>query len=117
MHQDSLARAVRTLFPHDVPSEVYVAAAQHVRTRMDGALLQEGLARLGDLGGMQEDARAARLREMEGTRFFAALRHLAMFAVYNHPAVWARMGYEGSSMEQGGYLERGFDDIDWLPGD
>ena len=28
--------------------------------------------------------------------------------------VWAHIGYEGSSFERGGYLQRGFDDIDWL---
>jgi hypothetical protein len=29
--------------------------------------------------------------------------------------VWPLFGYEGSSLEYGGYLERGFDDIGWLP--
>ena len=28
---------------------------------------------------------------------------------------WKKLGYEGSSAEHGGYLHRGFDDIDWLP--
>lgn len=34
---------------------------------------------------------------------------------YRDPAVWKLIGFEGSSLEHGGYLERGFDDIDWLP--
>jgi hypothetical protein len=28
---------------------------------------------------------------------------------------WAHFGYEGSSYEMGGYFDRGFQDLDWLP--
>jgi len=28
--------------------------------------------------------------------------------------VWPKFGYEGSSSERGGYINRGFDDINWL---
>jgi hypothetical protein len=28
--------------------------------------------------------------------------------------VWAKFGYEGPSADKGGYISRGFDDIDWL---
>lgn len=125
MHQnregDVLADIARTLFPHAVPDAVYEGAAAQVRARMQAspalaALLESGLAELGEgFGALDEAAQAAALRKVERTRFFASLRQLAMFAVYNHPAVWALMGYEGSAMEKGGYLERGFDDIDWLP--
>ena len=38
-----------------------------------------------------------------------------MTTLYNDPQVWEKLGYEGPSAEQGGYLSRGFDDIDWLP--
>ena len=31
------------------------------------------------------------------------------------PEVWSLLGYEGPSFEHGGYLRRGFDDLDWLP--
>src|ERR1700732_2043427 len=30
-------------------------------------------------------------------------------------ALWPKFGYEGSSAEHGGYIKRGFNDIDWLP--
>jgi len=35
--------------------------------------------------------------------------------VMRDPALWKTLGYQGSSIEHGGYLYRGFDDIDWLP--
>jgi hypothetical protein len=36
-------------------------------------------------------------------------------ALYRNKQVWPKLGYEGPSFPFGGYLERGFDDIDWLP--
>jgi hypothetical protein len=36
-------------------------------------------------------------------------------ALYNDHEVWELLGYEGPSFDQGGYLNRGFDDLDWLP--
>jgi len=36
-------------------------------------------------------------------------------SLYNQHDVWTKLGYEGPSWEKGGYLERGFNDIDWLP--
>jgi len=29
--------------------------------------------------------------------------------------VWKHIDYPGSSKEYGGYINRGFNDIDWLP--
>ena len=34
--------------------------------------------------------------------------------IYNNPEVWKVLGYEGPSAELGGYINRGFSDIDWL---
>ena len=36
-------------------------------------------------------------------------------SLYNQTEIWPKFGYEGSSAEHGGYLHRGFNDIDWLP--
>lgn len=49
------------------------------------------------------------------TPFFALLRGTAVPLLLNDHAVWARAGYEGESLTQGGYLYRGFADLDWLP--
>ncbi|GAM04218.1 hypothetical protein [Novosphingobium sp. MBES04] len=48
--------------------------------------------------------------------FFTAYLMRGAELVYRDARVWDRLGYEGSSVEYGGYLDRGFDDIDWLPG-
>jgi hypothetical protein len=48
------------------------------------------------------------------TPFFNKVRSDLIVSFYNQPDIWHRFGYEGSSFEYGGYLHRGFDDINWL---
>ena len=52
---------------------------------------------------------------MDGTPFFGAVRGDIVVSLYNNPLAWRHFGYEGPSFDDGGYLERGFDDIGWLP--
>lgn len=63
--------------------------------------------------GWEKD-RVTLLREVEDTPFFQAVRGDLITSLYNNPEVWPLFGYEGESFSKGGYLERGFDDIDWL---
>jgi hypothetical protein len=49
------------------------------------------------------------------TPFFQFVLNEALSGVYRHPLTWELLGYEGSSLEFGGYVGRGLDDIDWLP--
>ena len=62
-----------------------------------------------------ESAQLAAMTAVQDEAFFAAIRNLFMFTLYTHKECWKAIGYPGSSREYGGYLERGFDDIDWLP--
>ncbi len=62
-----------------------------------------------------EDQRVEVLKALESTPFFKKLRGDLVVSLYNQKEVWSKLGYEGSSFEHGGYLERGFNDIDWLP--
>jgi hypothetical protein len=62
-----------------------------------------------------EADRVAILKQIESTPFFVSVRSGMITALYNQPDVWAKLGYEGSSAEHGGYLHRGFNDLDWLP--
>ncbi len=55
------------------------------------------------------------IEAMDGTPFFATVRGDIVVSLYNNPLVWRHFGYEGASFDDGGYLERGFDDIGWLP--
>ncbi len=46
--------------------------------------------------------------------FFKALLGRGAELIYRDQKVWDLLGYEGSSVEYGGYIDRGFNDIDWL---
>jgi hypothetical protein len=120
-----LKRIGYLMFPHpalgDGPYERAVAAiAGSVAGRADLAkLVDEGVAGL-DAGEARpwierEPAeQIARLQAIEAQPFFRWLYQATLELLYNDDSVWSHIGYEGSSFERGGYLERGFDDIDWL---
>ena len=83
-------------------------------------LLADGVARLDAARGipwlqLSNGARNAVLKSMEGSEFFTTLRSATINNLYTNPLVYRFFGYEGSSVEYGGYINRGFDDIGWLP--
>ncbi len=55
------------------------------------------------------------LEEIQHTPFFQFVLNETLSGVYRHPDTWKLLGFEGSSLEFGGYINRGFNDIDWLP--
>ena len=125
--QEPLTRLARLLFPHeDLRESVYEEAVANAfaLTAEDPAaqgLLASAEAALdaalaaGDWHDADESAQLAAMTAVEDEAFFAAIRNLFMFTLYTHKGCWKVIGYPGSSKEHGGYLERGFDDIDWLP--
>jgi len=54
------------------------------------------------------------LRGMESSGFFQKIRGGLVTGLYNQKAVWPLFGYEGESFSKGGYINRGFDDINWI---
>ena len=54
------------------------------------------------------------LREIEESAFFQQIRGGLVTGLYNQKEVWPLFGYEGESYSKGGYIERGFNDINWL---
>lgn len=62
-------------------------------------------------------AREAMLRRIEETPFFQKIRGGLLFGLYNNKKLFPKFGYEGSSWEEGGYIDRGFSDMTWLPQD
>ena len=62
-----------------------------------------------------ETDRVALLQGIEKGALFTKLRGDLLVTLYNNKEVWPKFGYEGSSADKGGYINRGFNDIDWLP--
>ncbi|MGV8846587.1 hypothetical protein [Tessaracoccus sp.] len=116
----SLILLLKGLYPHaQFPDGPYERCAEAVR---DGAQtdLPAGLARLDALaGGSLMDADEASLRQLVDDLgqddFVVAVHSVAVNVLYDDHEVWTILGYEGSSYEKGGYINRGFNDLDWLP--
>jgi hypothetical protein len=69
-----------------------------------------------DFLSLDEPAQLEILRQVEATPFFAYMLQRTRDGLFNDRVVWAHIGYEGSSLEFGGYVNRGLNDIDWLDG-
>jgi len=117
-----LLSVARTLFPHDfLPDEQYmkIVAVLDAKAAADKSVAMMVGAALGafpdDFAAMEEAKREDYLRTLEGSPFFRLVYQETLVGLYGDPAVSTLLGYEGSSVERGGYLKRGFDDISWLP--
>jgi hypothetical protein len=122
--RETTLRAARTMFPHDtLPDEDYMAVVRQIEVEAGGneevaRQIEEGIAQLdgsGSFAKLDPDARLETLTRAEGTPFFDLLKATAVVVLYDQPSVWKALGYEGPSAHLGGYLNRGFDDLDWLP--
>ncbi len=116
------------LFPHDgLPTGPYeeIATALISRASTDTTLaeiLEAGVAEL-DAGSptpwlrRAEAQQLAGIKRLAGSGFFRLMRSTTIEHLYRNGEVWQLIGYQGSSVEFGGYVDRGFDDINWLPGE
>jgi hypothetical protein len=120
-----LVAIYRIMFPHNgVPDGFY----EHVVRKLDDKaaqnedlprFLSEGIEALnGQIGSawisLSEEARLEGLKRAEQTPLFQTLRSDFVLYFYSNPAIWPLFGYDGLSNDQGGYLPRGFNDIDWI---
>ncbi len=121
----TLIQMARDIYPHDrVGDEFYVIAVKGHDTPEAAPMIEAGILALDAaargrghpsyLGAGWERDRVEILRAMERGAFFQTIRGGLVTGLYNQKAVWPIFGYEGSSYEQGGYINRGFDDINWL---
>ena len=114
--QATALRALRVMFPHDgLPDEAYEKVVRKLEADAAAdadvaATIERGVAALGD-GEIDE----ALLRRHADDPFVGLLQATAVVELYDNPLVWKAFGYEGPSTHLGGYKDRGFDDLDWLP--
>lgn len=126
----TLVQMSRDVYPHDrVADKYYVLVVESfdqaaADSETEKALFEDGVAELNGAAdaahgrpyldvGWEAD-RVALLRALEASPFFQRVRGALVTGLYDNKEVWAVLGYEGESASKGGYLKRGFDDIDWL---
>lgn len=126
----SLVQMSRDCYPHDQLEDRFYATAVQIIDEAARAvpaerdLLESGMGSLNQAAAEahgrpyaeieSEEDRVALLRAIEDTAFFQKVRGNLVVGLYNQKELWPIFGYEGSSFEKGGYLNHGFDDIDWL---
>lgn len=122
----TLTSAIRAMFPHpSFPDGPYERTADAIVSKAAGdvrsqAQLDQGLVDLdaaagGAFAALDAPAALEVLRGLSATPWFDLVRSTVVTTLYDDREVWALLGYEGESFSKGGYLQRGFDDLDWLP--
>lgn len=126
----SLIQIARDIYPHDRFADAVYAKAVKGYDEQAGKdasvmeMLEGGVHTLNDMARAKhgtdyadvgwEIERVALLRIIQDGKFFQTIRGGLVTGIYNNPDVWTVLGYEGESASKGGYLERGFDDVNWL---
>lgn len=121
----TLIQMARDIYPHDhLGDEFYAAAVKGYDTADNMETVESGIAALNAaavkaghasyVGAGWERDRVDILRGMEDSAFFQTVRGGLVTGLYNQKAVWPLFGYEGESYSKGGYIDRGFDDINWI---
>jgi len=88
-----------------------------LKTAEDEPTVVEGLANLREQGfaDLSTENQIVTLSAIEETHFFRIVRDAAVRSLYSDQRTWTLLGYEGDASRFGGYIDRGFNDIDWLP--
>lgn len=121
----TLIQMARDIYPHDrVADEYYATAVKSYDSAESKDAVEAGIAALNVAATGQgftsyvdtgwERDRVDILRGMENSAFFQTVRGGLVTGLYNQKAVWPLFGYEGESFSKGGYIDRGFNDINWI---
>jgi hypothetical protein len=114
---DTTLRVARVMFPHDMlPDIAYAKVVKALEPEAE--TVAQGVEALDANGAfleLDDDAALAAVTAMEGSDYFELVKSTAVVELYDNPLVWKAFGYEGPSVHLGGYIDRGFDDLDWLP--
>ena len=122
----ALVRVLKVAFPHrNFPDGPYERTAEHIiataaASPFTTAQLGQGLVSLDALRDRPFAELAPQealevIQQVQDTPFFQLVRSTTVVFMYSDREVWGVLGYEGESSDKGGYVNRGFDDLDWLP--
>ena len=120
----TVLKVARRIFPHKTLADVYYAGVVKAldedaqKTADTAKLLKDGVAALDKAVGTKwiDLSVGYQLATLQAQpKLLDTVKGKAVVAIYNNPLVWRHFGYEGSSFEYGGYIRRGFNDLNWLP--
>jgi hypothetical protein len=123
---DALLQMGKVLYPHKgLPDAVYALLVKDLdeaagKDPKAALMLGEGVAALdkavgGSFATASEAKKLEAVKSLEGTPFFNTVRGQCITSLYNNDMAFAHFGYPGPSWDKGGYINRGFNDLKWLP--
>lgn len=127
----TLLRVARDIYPHEgfLDDAPYQAVIDAILTESESNpavtdLLSKGLADLEQRAQAiykssyaaisKPEEREGVLRTIELTDFFQKIKGGLLMGLYNNKSLWPKFGYDGSSWQTGGFIDKGFDKIDWF---
>lgn len=122
----TLTRIIRVAFPHpQIPDGPYERMAEKIVTEAQESTwfrvaLTQGLSTIDSMTEehfleLSDERALAVLKRITDLEFFGFIRRTTVLNFYDDPEVWKMFGYEGESYSKGGYIDRGFNDLAWLP--
>jgi len=125
-HEKTLSDVLFQLFPHQkLNKKTYDQAAIRISNKVQQSkellqMMSTAMAQMAESSqekwmALSDQEKTAALKALQRTAFFQFILNEAIDGIYHHPDTWRLLGFEGSSLEFGGYIHRGFNDIDWLP--
>lgn len=129
--KSTLLRISRDIYPHDslLDDAPYQAVIDAILVEAEGNpavadLLSKGIEDLEQRAQniyatnynaiAKPEEREALLRTIERGDFFQKIRGGLLMGLYNNKSLYPQFGYDGSSWETGGFIDKGFDRIDWF---
>jgi hypothetical protein len=127
----TLLRMARDIYPHEgfLDDAPYQAVIDAILTESESNpavadLVSQGLSDLEQRAQAihnrpyaeipRPEQREGVLRSIELTDFFQKIKGGLLMGLYNNKSLWPKFGYDGSSWETGGFIDKGFDKIDWF---
>ena len=123
----TLLAMAKRLFPHrgiDDSCYVKVVEVLDATCKSDPAVaktITEGIVALdgSSLGtkfvDLKEHDQVGALEGVQATPFFQKVRSTELESLYSNPEMWKAFAYQGPAYASGGYIHRGFNDLNWLP--
>ena len=96
-------RVTEVILADSAAAELVNAGVSELESRQPGRWLER-----------DQEQQLADLEALEASPFFQYLLNTTRTRLFNDREVWSFLGYGGSSMQFGGYVDHGLNDIDWL---
>jgi hypothetical protein len=123
---EALLQMGKVLYPHKgLPDAVYALLVKDLdgvagKDPTTAQMLGEGVAALdqaagGSFAAASDAKKFEAVKSLQATPFFNTVRGQCITSLYNNDMAFAHFGYPGPSWDKGGYINRGFNDLKWLP--